>query len=177
MISSWPKIDIHRNKGEVPAQMVDSRCKAVESSTFGFQRDITLVSYVPKKNRSILLISSFHLVDEIVPVKKRKPRMIVDYNKRKGGVDTLDQLVRCYTSKRKCRRWPFTMFCNLVDIAAYNAFVLFLAVHPNYNNNASHKRRKFLIELSKSLLPNVTDCDEPSKGRSHIIVLVCTSYP
>ena len=44
------------------------------------------------------------------------------------------------------------MFCNLLDIAAYNAFVLFLSANPKYGNYSSHKRRLFLIELAKSLI-------------------------
>ena len=36
---------------------------------------------------------------------------------------------------------------------AYNAMVLFVHVHPQYQRNAPHRRRLFLRELSKSMLP------------------------
>ena len=84
-----------------------------------------------------------------------KPRIILDYNQHKAGVDTLDQVVRGYSCRRKCRRWPFTMFCNLLDIATYNAYILYLGIHPNYKNGVSHRRREFLKELGKSMLPEV----------------------
>ena len=79
--------------------------------------------------------------------------MIVDYNKSKGGVDTLDQLVRTYSSKRKTNRWPFAIFCNLLDICCYNAFIVFLHSNPDFQHGKSHKRRLFILEMSKSLLP------------------------
>lgn len=144
---------MRKNKGAIPLQMMPARNRAIESSVFGFQRDLSLVSYVPKKNKAVVLLSSYHNDSEINPDKKNKPTIILDYNSKKAGVDTLDQVVRCYTCRRKTRRWPFLMFCNLLDVGAFNAFVLFLHVHPNYANRASHRRRLFLIELAKSLLP------------------------
>ena len=55
--------------------------------------------------------------------------------------------------KRKTNRWPFELFCNLVDLAAYNSFVFFTHVHPEYNRRACHRRRIFLVELATQLLP------------------------
>lgn len=134
--------------------MLPSRTRPVESTVFGFQNDVMLASYVPKKNRAVILLSSFHHDDEVVHQNKQKPRIVLDYNKYKSGVDTLDQVVRCYNCRRKSNRWPFLLFCNMLDIAAYNAFILFLHVHPNYQIGASHRRRNFLIELAKSMLPS-----------------------
>ena len=71
----------------------------------------------------------------------------------KGGVDTLDQLVRIYSCKRKTNRWLFALFCNLLDIGTYNALVIFLHVHPGYNQGKSHKRRLFILDIAKGLLP------------------------
>ena len=115
----------------------------MNSSIFGFQNDSTIVSYVPKKNKAVILLSTFHNDNEIVIDQNEKPRIILDYNKYKGGIDTLDQVVRCYSSRRKSNRWSLTMFCNILDIAAYNALILFLSTHPNYKNRASHRRREF----------------------------------
>ena len=80
--------------------------RTVESSIFGFQRDITsvLVSYVPKRNKTVLLMSSFHHDQSVDVQNKHKPEIITDYSCHKGGVDTLDQLVRWYTCRRKSRR-------------------------------------------------------------------------
>jgi len=39
-----------------------------------------------------------------------------------------------------------------MDIAAYNAFVLWVTVNPNWNHGKSHVRRLFLRELGTQLL-------------------------
>jgi hypothetical protein len=156
---------MRKNKPEIPPQMLASRSRQLYSSLFGFQRNMTLVSYVPKKNRAVILLSSLHHQPTVNVNNESKPEIIEDYNSWKSGVDTLDQLVRTYSCKRKTRRWPFALFCNIVDIAAYNAYVLFRHVHPNYQASASHRRRLFLLNLSKSMLPSpqVTDsCNIPS---------------
>ena len=143
---------VRKNKGELPMQMLPTRQRQVLSSTFGFQRDCTIVSYVPKPGKAVVLMSSLYhddLCEEDVPYK---PHMILEYNSQKGGVDTLDQNVRCYSSKRKTNRWPFALFCNLLDIGAYNAFVLYTAVHPNFANRVSHRRRMFLLQLATELV-------------------------
>ena len=40
------------------------------------------------------------------------------YKETKAGVDTLDQVVRFYTTKRRSKRWPVVIFYNIMDIAA-----------------------------------------------------------
>lgn len=83
------------------------------------------MSYVPEPNKAVVLVSSFHHSGDISGEEHRKPTIIMDYNKCKGGVDTLDQLVRHYTCKRKTKRWPLAVFCDLLDIAAYDALILY----------------------------------------------------
>ena len=84
---------IKKNKGEVPHSLFPSSQRLVNSSIFGFQNDSTIVSYVPKKNKAVILFSTFHNSNEIVIDQNEKPRIILDYNKYRGGVDTLDQVV------------------------------------------------------------------------------------
>lgn len=144
---------LRQNKPDIPPQMLARPEREVESSLFGFQEHLTMVSYVPKRNKSVILLSSQHKDNERQPEPPHKPEMILHYNVNKAGVDTLDQLVRTYSTKRKCRRWPVTLFENIIDIAAYNAFVLFISVHPQFGNNSPHRRRKFLLQLAKGLLP------------------------
>jgi len=42
-------------------------------------------------------------------------------------------------------------FFNLVDIAAYNALVLWITMNPNWHQGKSHARRLLLRELGMSL--------------------------
>lgn len=78
--------------------------------------------------------------------------MILDYNIGKCGVDTLDQLVRTYNCYRTTNRWPVVLFMNLLNISAYNALVLFLSIHPEYEQRSGQPRKRFLIRLAKSLI-------------------------
>lgn len=110
-----------------------------------------------------MLLSSLHHDDSILDNENRKPQIIVDYNAHKSGVDTLDQLVRCYSSKRKTNRWPFALFCNLLDIGAYNAFVLFLGVNPDFQSQTSHRRRIFLVDLATALLQLPAEITAPTR--------------
>ena len=82
---------IRKNKPEMPCEFMPSRTRAVESSIFGFHKQVTMVSYVPKKNRVVNLISTMHNTAEISD-DRQKPLMILDYNKLKCGVDVLDQV-------------------------------------------------------------------------------------
>ncbi|CAH2107543.1 unnamed protein product [Euphydryas editha] len=40
---------------------------------------------------------------------KKKPDIISYYNKYKTGVDTMDHMLRRYTSQRRYSRWPMAM--------------------------------------------------------------------
>ena len=60
-------------------------------SFFGFTKNLTLVSYVPKKNRSVVLLLLLHH-DEVVCDNTEKPEVIEYYNKTKGAFDTLDNM-------------------------------------------------------------------------------------
>ena len=144
---------LRKNKPEIPTEMLPHPERAENSSIFGFQRDATIVSYVPKKNKAVVLLTTLHKTPAVSEDNARKPEIILEYNKGKCGVDTLDQLVRMYNCIRKCNRWPMTLFMNLLNVAAYNAQVLFLSIHPEYESRSGQRRKRFLLELSKSLLP------------------------
>ena len=54
------------------------------------------------------------------------------HNATKSAVDVLNKLVREYTCTRSTRRWPLKLFLNLIDVAAVNAFVLWMLEYPNW---------------------------------------------
>lgn len=112
----------------------------------------TMVSYVPKKNRFVTLLSTYHTKKVIDVNDKKKPEIIQFYNKTKGAVDTFDEMVGTYRCKRKTLRWPLAVFENMLDISACNALVIFLANHPDWKHaNEKARRRFFLIEVGKAL--------------------------
>ncbi|KAK9759014.1 hypothetical protein QE152_g180 [Popillia japonica] len=59
-----------------------------KSSMFAFTEDMTMVSYIPKPNRQVILLSTLHHDDSIDPEsgQNTKPEII-----SKGGVDVVDQ--------------------------------------------------------------------------------------
>lgn len=63
---------------------------------FGFQGEKTLVSYVPKKGKAAILLSSLQH-DDSVEGEAAKPEIIHYYNSSKGGVDNMDHLVGIYS--------------------------------------------------------------------------------
>ncbi|XP_035217658.1 uncharacterized protein LOC118190980 [Stegodyphus dumicola] len=84
---------IRKNKKEIPPCFVKSKGKEVHSSLFGFSKNCTLVSYVPKKGKNVLLVSSMHFDDTIdADTGDEKMTVIITfYNDTKCSVDALDK--------------------------------------------------------------------------------------
>ncbi|CAB4064594.1 unnamed protein product [Lepeophtheirus salmonis] len=76
-------------KPELPPALLASKEREVFSSQFTFTPTITLVSYLPKKNKIVVLLSTLHRDGSISDRDDRKPVIIMDYNRNKGGVDNL----------------------------------------------------------------------------------------
>ena len=93
---------------------------------------MTLVSYTPKKNKTVLLLSSMHHNDAVNP-ESGKPEIIEYYNGTKGGVDSLDQLVHTYMCKRQSKRWPMTLFFNMLDVGAVAALIVWMETFPEWH--------------------------------------------
>ena len=51
---------VRKNKPEIPTNFLANKNRNIYSSLFGFSQFLNLVSYVPKKNKSVILISSKH---------------------------------------------------------------------------------------------------------------------
>lgn len=126
---------------------------------FAFQKDKTIVSYVSKKNKVVVLISTMHLEDESIDEStgdENKPNIVTFYNLTKGGVDVVDKLCTTYSTSRKTNRWPLVIFFRILDTVGINSFVIFNSNVPQ--NNLS--RKDFLQELGLALL------DEHLKSRA-----------
>ncbi|KAH1021638.1 hypothetical protein HUJ04_011131 [Dendroctonus ponderosae] len=93
---------IWKNKREIPKEFVEVKHRPITSSRLGFGERITIISYVPKKERTL------HNGDSIDPVSgdKNKPEIITSYNGTKGDGD---QLCSLYDVARITRRWPMSI--------------------------------------------------------------------
>ncbi|KAK9685827.1 hypothetical protein QE152_g37649 [Popillia japonica] len=67
-------------------------------------RNMTMCSYVPRKNRAAVLLLTMHYYQDI-DKETDKPDMIVDYNNTIGSVDTLDSTL--------------TNLCKLVSVQTH----------------------------------------------------------
>ena len=94
------------------------------------------------------MLSTMHHDTHCQPNVKKTPDVVAFCSKTKGGVDCADQIIESYSTKFATRRWPVVAFCNLLDIAALNAYVL---CNENAKSTTLMKRRLFLHQLGKEL--------------------------
>lgn len=87
---------MRKNKPELPPALVSTRGREALSSKFAFTDTHSLVSYVPKKGRNVILMSTLHKDDAVSTMEDRKPHIIQDYNSNKGGVDCLDKVMHIF---------------------------------------------------------------------------------
>ncbi|XP_071056421.1 piggyBac transposable element-derived protein 4-like [Onthophagus taurus] len=140
---------LRNNKREIPPSFLPNRKKEILSSQFAFAEKTTLVSFTPKRSKSVILLSTVHstaTIDE----QSKKPEIILFYNSTKGAVDTFDQMAHNYTVARKTKRWPLRFLFGMVDQAGINAYIIFnLSTKPDKPN-----RKQFLNKLGVQLARN-----------------------
>ncbi|XP_055924618.1 piggyBac transposable element-derived protein 4-like [Argiope bruennichi] len=86
-----------------------------------------------KDRREVLVISTMHDAKLLDTGKKdratsnpiMKPECIVEYNKNMGGIDLSDAVIIQYPSFRKTVKWYKKLFFNIMDMAVFNANILF----------------------------------------------------
>nr|XP_043898190.1 uncharacterized protein LOC122779681 [Solea senegalensis] len=143
---------VRKNKPELPPALLASKEREVFSSKFAFTPTTTLVTYLPKKNKNVVLLSTLHTDGDVSDREDRKPVIILDYNGNKGGVDNLDKVIGTYSCRRMTARWPLVIFHNIIDVSSYNAFVIWREINPTWMSRKQNKRRVFLEQLGKALV-------------------------
>jgi hypothetical protein len=145
-----------QNKREIPQEFKPARQCDENCSIFVFTKDLTLVSYVPKKNNPVVLFSSLHH-DSAICGDSGKPEIIEFYNKTKCAVDVLDQMCARYTVQRATGRWTVAVFCGMINIAAANALVVYTYNMHKDQPEKKIKRKYFLVRIPRDLVtPFVT---------------------
>ena len=137
---------IMSNRREIRSQFKSARGREVESTKglYDHSNGILLISYIPKRNHNVLMMTFFHSNVSITDCHS-KPTVIMDYNKHKGGVDTLDENCKEFNCLRKTNRWPMVIHYNLINVATNNAFIAMRGVEK------SSKKTDFLKRLSFQL--------------------------
>lgn len=139
---------MRKNQKEIPPEFMPAHHRKIDSTIFGFTKDFTISSYVPKRNKAVITVSSMHHTPNVDETTK-KPEIILFYNQTKIGVDLLDQRCSNYSTGRRTRRWPLAIFYRLLDISASNCYVVYLSLQPQGQNVKT--RFKFMKKLAKQL--------------------------
>lgn len=140
---------LRKNKMEIPNMFLTTQGrKGFNSSRFGFTKELTLVSYMPKKSKVMLLLSSLHH-DRKLDVKNNIPRpeIATFYDSTKTGVAAVEKLSKMYDVRNYCKGWPLLILFNLMNIATINSYIIY-----RENNNSKLKRCEFIRKLGLALL-------------------------
>lgn len=125
---------IRKNRKGLPKNVVTARLKKGE--IIGKENNTGIVVMKWKDQRDVLALSTYHNLD-IVPTGKRnrknveisKPKLILDYNKGKSGIDLSDQMASYSTPIRKSIRWYHKVACELLlGTAVVNAYIVYKAL-------------------------------------------------
>lgn len=151
------------NKKEIPPEFHAEKKRKVGSSVYGFTSDVTLVSYVPKPNKAVNLLSSMH-DSKFTDQSNNKPEVISFYNATKSGVDNLDKIIAIYSPNRRSRRWPLTVFYNMIAVSLVNSGI----IYASFEETPMMKRFDFIHSLANILIkkqverrltiPNLPNC-------------------
>lgn len=140
---------LKKNKAQIPMSFKNVTGRETNSSIFGFRTKTTMVSYVPKPKKNVVLISTMHNDNAIDATTgdKQKPEIITYYNKHKSGVDKNDEMCETYAVNRNTRRWPMVILYSMLNMAGINAQVIL-----GGNGIKSVRRRLFLKRLGEELV-------------------------
>lgn len=152
---------MNKNKTAIPHQFQANRNRPIQDCNFGFNREKTLISFVPRKNKVVHLLSTEHHHRSIARQEDgdNKPEAILAYNSTKGAVDSFDKLVVQYSCRRQTRRWTMNVFFFIIDAAAYNSFVMYHMRKPEIMSTKPKVQRRIHLEkLGKALCePQIRD--------------------
>lgn len=172
---------LQKNRKHIPEFLKCTGNRELYSSIFAFsdpstnQAPVTLQSYISKikPKRNLLLLSTQH-ADQSVDNSNIKMKSDINlfYNKTKGGVDTVDGMVRMYSCKRGTRRWTLSLFYTLIDIAGLNAYAMFTKKYPTWKMADKERRKNFMLELGQELIKTCVDerIKKPTTGLHKSVV-------
>ena len=101
------------------------------------------LSYVPKKNKNVLLITTEHSQPDISDDTRLKPDAIIFYNQQRCSVDVVNHMVKDCSTQSKTDSWAFAVFTFLIDLAGINAQTIL----KHNTKKTKINRRSFLTSL------------------------------
>lgn len=98
---------------------------------------------------------------------RAKPESVLLYNKKMGGVDSIDKSVKPFGSHRKTYKWYKKIFFHFVDVAVYNAWQAYKVIHT-VGTNKFEAFSDFLIDIIESIM---VECQvqRSARGRKPLV--------
>ena len=99
------------------------KAREINSTVFMWKKDspVMFLSYIPKKNKNVLMISTEHNEPTISTDYRSKPEAVLFYNEQRCAVDVVNHMVKDCSSQSKTDSWAFAVFTFLIDVAGINA--------------------------------------------------------
>ncbi|KAE8278143.1 hypothetical protein D5F01_LYC23783 [Larimichthys crocea] len=111
----------------------------------------TLVSYVPRRGKKCAAPQTPNTaIQESATTHKRKPTVIQDYKRCKGGVDNLDKVVGTYSVEdgRIGGHWPFFTAFSTSHLQRLRP----VDINQSILEQKGHRRRLFIEEVGDALV-------------------------
>ncbi|KAL7722726.1 piggyBac transposable element-derived protein 4-like [Entamoeba marina] len=145
---------------------VESRKKNnPKNYTFYTCGKVTLCNFNPSATRVCNIISSVPI--ESTVSKNGNISFINDvYNKCKTPVDTLDQVTKKYSCKRKVSRWNVKLIFDIIDIAASNSYACYSSKKTRIRR--SNFLEMLAVDLAIPYLKETMKQKRRTKGRKHL---------
>lgn len=149
-----------------------------ERGAMRWVRENELLAMQWKDNRTVTMLTSIHVANDFVHVKRKEkrgnkwenitvqqPKAVNEYNNYMNGVDRSDQIIGKCSTLRKCLRWWKTLFFHMIDIAAVNSFILFQIYRAENNDKPELKRpQKYSVtEFREELVRQIAGLEEYEK--------------
>ena len=159
---------MRRSRKELPCliQNLEKTMELYKTEAFEMSdKPVSLIVSKGKKKKVVPLLSTLHDDCKIIENAKKIPEAIAFYNTTKTGVDIMDAMTRKYTTKASTRRWPVTVFYNVLDISIINSWNLYKKCEAS-----SITRQSFMLELGEQLCSLYKQAIQPKSP-------ICASIP
>ena len=174
---------IRPNRQGFPAAMkndVKKFDRHAERGTVRYIRSGNILYLQWKDKRVVNMLSAVHTGHEFSMVTRnakvdgqyqaiavKQPKCVADYNGSMGGVDVFDQLIATHRVLRKSKKYWKSIFLDLLDVCAVNAYILFEQWRAKnrglINRRQNYRHADFRGNLIRQLAGLDTDASPPSR--------------
>ena len=152
---------LRQNRKGVPAEIKQAKLKKGEHVS-AYKDKLMIMKWKDKKD--ICLMSTTHdarMVSRSVRSQDlTKPKVVLDYNSKMGGVDLSDAYLVSYRSTRKrMKKYYQKHFRHFIDICCLNSYLLYV------KTGGKMKRMDFQLKLIENMIQKYHKTEIRSSGR------------